>query len=375
MGQEQTAAENFPGLLIDPYEDWARAQGVPIVEGYGVDLLAIETSPWDLFDANGAIVHLKGRGDFVTMFLLDMPRGGAISPQQHLYEQFVYVISGHGSTTIETSDGRSHSFEWGAKSLFCLPLNVKYRIFNGSGREPARLAFCNYFPLVKKLFHKDEFIFRHSFGFPEREGQNRYFTGEGDFMPVKPGMHLWETNFVPDVSSFELKIWEKRGAGSSNIQFILGDGVMKAHCSAMPVGTYKKAHRHGPDFSIFPVIGSGYSLFWYEGDQDLVRVDWHHGMVFAPPEMMFHQHFNTSAEPARYLAVALGSLKYPFLSARRKQIIGVDVDVRSGGQQLEYEDQNPRIHELFLKELAKNGVESRMGKYFDESMYRAVAAS
>jgi len=41
---------------------------------------------------------------------------------------------------IETSDGRPHSFEWGPKSLFALPLNTRYRHFNGSGRERARLS-------------------------------------------------------------------------------------------------------------------------------------------------------------------------------------------------------------------------------------------
>src|SRR3546814_4608103 len=70
-----------------------------------------------------------------------------------------------------------------------------------------------------------------------------------------PGWNSWETNFVQDVGAFELKTWNKRGAGSSNMNFILADGVMKAHVSSMPVGSYKKGHRHGPDFSIFSISG------------------------------------------------------------------------------------------------------------------------
>jgi len=135
---------------------------------------------------------------------------------------------------------------------------------------------------------------------------------------------------------------------------------MHAHMSEMPVGTYKKGHRHGADFHIFPVTGHGYTLLWYEGDRDFVRVDWKHGSVYAPPDMMFHQHFNTSPEPARYLAVAFGGLRYPFSEDKRKTFMGMDVSVRDGGRQVEYEDQDPRIHRIYLEGLAANGVDSRM---------------
>ena len=44
--------------------------------------------------------------------------------------------------------------------------------------------------------------------------------------------------------------------------------------------------------------------------------------------------------------------------------------MQQGGRQIEYEDQDPRIHAIWLRELAKTGVPSRMGKYFDESRIR-----
>ncbi len=142
----------------------------------------------------------------------------------------------------------------------------------------------------------------------------------------------------------------------------------------MSVGTYKKAHRHGPDFHVYAVTGHGYSLLWHEGDEDFVRIDWRHGVVFAPPDMMYHQHFNTSPDPSRYLAVALGSMRYPLTSEKRTLFQGVDVSVRDGGRQIEYEDQDPRIHEIYLGELAANGVESGMGAHVDESRAARVKA-
>jgi hypothetical protein len=92
--------------------------------------------------------------------------------------------------------------------------------------------------------------------------------------------------------------------------------------------------------------------------------------------MMFHQHFNTSLTPARYLAIGLGSMRYPFIDIKRKHWMGaVDTSLEEGGNQIEYENQDRRIHEIFLKELAKNGVESHMGEIIDESQYRGQAAA
>ena len=149
------------------------------------------------------------------------------------------------------------------------------------------------------------------------------------------------------------------------MMFVLADGTMHAHTSQMPVGTYKKGHRHGADFHVFAVTGHGYSLLWYEDEKDFVRVDWQHGVVFAPPDRMFHQHFNTSPDPARYLAVAFGGLRYPFTAANRIRCCSAawTCSVKDGGCQIEYEDQDPRIHRIYLEEMRKNGAPSKMEKF------------
>ena len=108
---------------------------------------------------------------------------------------------------------------------------------------------------------------------------------------------------------------------------------------------------------------------WYEEDEGFERVDWQHGVVFAPPDGMYHQHYNTSDEPARYLAIALGSLRYPFTSEKMGLFSGVDVSVKDGGRQIEYEDQDPRIHGIFLDELKKNDGTSGMTDFIDETPY------
>ncbi|MBT7525818.1 MAG: hypothetical protein HN658_00795, partial [Rhodospirillales bacterium] len=249
--------------------------------------------------------------------------------------------------------------------------NVKYQHFNGSGQEPARLASNNNLRFLLNLFRNETFIFENPIPFDARLGEDGYFTGEGELIPIKPGRHQWETNFVPDISNFELKSWDARGAGSSNLRWILADGTIGCHTSEMPVGTYKKGHAHTKGTNVFCVSGTGYSLFWYNDDDEYERVDWKHGVLYTPPEDMFHQHFNTASEPARYLAVQFGSTRYPLFEVKR-QIWdkGVDTSLKDGGNQMEYEDQNPRIHKIWLDEIDKNGVKSQMGKIFDEEKIR-----
>jgi hypothetical protein len=54
--------------------------------------------------------------------------------------------------------------------------------------------------------------------------------------------------------------------------------------------------------------------------------------------------------------------------------MGMDVNVQDGGCQIEYEDQDPRVHRIYLDELAKHGVKSGMGKFIDEARYAKAPA-
>jgi hypothetical protein len=104
-----------PKLLLDPYLAWTEQEGVPVIEDFGIDLLKLPTAPWPRFGVDGGIAHLKGRGDFVSMFVLDLPPAGVTSPQKHLYEEVVYVLSGYGSTAVETRGRPQAQFRVGAE--------------------------------------------------------------------------------------------------------------------------------------------------------------------------------------------------------------------------------------------------------------------
>ncbi len=360
-----------PNYGVDPYLEWVAREGLPVSEDYGIDLFQVETRFWPRIDAKGAAVHLRGRGDFANMFLYELEPGKSTSPQRHLYEEVIYVLEGSGNTQVEMSDGSKRSFEWGPRSLFAIPLNAKHRHFNGSGRDRALMVSTTDLPLVMNAFHNERFVFETDFDFTERAGKDSYYSGEGDLISVRPGNHMWETNFVPDLATIELRSWGDRGAGGTNIMFVLADGTMHAHISEMPVGTYKKGHRHGPGFHVMCVTGHGFSLLWFDGEQDFTRIDWQHGVVFPPANRQFHQHFNTSGQPARYLATGTGGLRYPFTTENRRSLMGmkpgekgaVSTSIKDGGDQIEYEEQDPRIHRIWLQEMKKNNVVPKMEKW------------
>jgi hypothetical protein len=90
-------------------------------------------------------------------------------------------------------------------------------------------------------------------------------------------------------------------------------------------------------------------------------------VVFPPCEGQFHQHFVTSDHPSRYVATAIFGIRYPL--TRQFLEMGVEEDgkgqnqsrsVKDGGDQIEYEDQDPRIHALWLDEMRRHGVTPRL---------------
>lgn len=340
------------------YEKWTGAQGIPILrEFYIEDLRTIELAPWDWKGARGAYLNLIGTGDINDAYLCEIQPGKNVKPQRLLFEELIFVLEGNGSTVIWNDEKRKIAFEWQAGSLFSPPANTWRHHFNVSGTKPARLLVVTSAPFVINLLRNIDFVLDNPFSFDDRfDADPESFSGSGVSYQGRR-MHVWDTNFVPDVRNLPLFRWDERGAGGSSVGIELAENSMTAHISEFPVGTYKKAHRHGPGAHVVIIGGQGYSLMWPEG-KPVQRFDWKDGSVVVPPEMWFHQHFNTGSTPARYLALRWGSQKYP--RPWMAKGYGVDKSVKQGGNQIEYEDEDPAIGHMFEKELSKNGVTSRM---------------
>ena len=83
--------------------------------------------------------------------------------------------------------------------------------------------------------------------------------------------------------------------------------------------------------------------------------------MVVPPNMWFHQHFNTGTTPARYLA-----FKHEGVAIRNSQ--GVPkawISRRIGGDQIDYADEQPVVRQLFAEALAQHGLTSNMQRNYE----------
>ncbi len=346
------------------YRAFLETERIPVIEGIAVeDLATVEVAPWSRLEARGAYIQLLGSEDTDNAYVLEIPRAGSTAPERHLFEEVFFVVGGRGSCEVWTQGGARQTFEWQRGSLFAIPLNALHRLHNGSGQEPARLLAVTTAPLMISLLRNLEFVFHCPYDFADRfRGQDEYFSGEGTlYAGAESTRRYWETNFVADVTAMPLYEWRERGAGSRNVKIELADNTLVAHVSDFPVGTYKKGHRHGPGAHVVILEGQGFSLMWPDRRETFEDVRWGPGTMLVPPGMWWHQHFNTGATPARYLAIRWGSTKWTLTRYLDHQ--GVDKSAKAGGNQIEYEDQDPRIHRMFVERCRENGVAVRMDAF------------
>jgi len=353
-------AQKFATEKDTPYEAWVRAEGLDIISAHYIpNLHTVELKPWPRRGGYGVFINHEASRTTNDCYVCEIPPGKKLEPQRQLFEEMIYVLDGRGSTSVWNDAGKKVTFEWKAGALFAIPLNTWHQHFNASGQEPVRYVAVTNAPMVINLYKNTEFVFNTPFDFKDRfDGEPDYFSSKGE----QKGL-LLETNFVADAVNLPLISAKERGAGGGHIRFNLAKGSMNSHISQFPVGTYKKAHAHGPGAHVIILSGEGYSLMWPEGDKPK-RYDWREGSMVVPPNMWYHQHFNLGSTPARYLA-----FKYEGVAIRNAQ--GVPkawISKRLGGDQIDYADEDPMIRKEFAEELAKRGIKMDMDKAYEAEL-------
>ncbi len=349
-------AKKFATEKETPYTRWVAQEGLDIISAlYVRNLHTVELKPWARRGGRGVFINHDASRTSNDCYVCEIPSGGKLAPQRQLFEEMILILDGRGSTSVWNDAGKKVTFEWQKGSLFAIPLNAWHQHFNGSGQQPARFVSVTNCPPVMNLYEDEAFIFNSPYEFKNRfAGEPDYFANRGE----QKGL-LLQTNFVADAVNLPLIAAKERGAGGGHIRFNMARGSMNSHISQFPVGTYKKGHRHGPGAHVIILTGQGYSLMWPEGEEPR-RYEWEVGSMIVPPNLWFHQHFNTGKIPARYLA-----FKHEVVSIRNAQ--GVPkawISRRLGGDQIDYADERPEVRRWFSEALAKHGLQSNMEKAY-----------
>ena len=308
-------------FLVDPYDIWARAQGVPVLTGRALDLLAVETRPWARFDVKGAICHLDGRDDFLTLFVQDIAPGAARAPTRHLHEELCYALAGHGVAEIDLPGGGQTTVEWGPGALFSAPMNARMRLRN-TGAEAARIACVTDLRYLLSLYRNERFLFDTPMEFPAR--------ADGDYLRdcvASPAGAMSRPN-------------------EAVLPIALAKGSIGADLVEIAAGAYGRAERRMFGSLMLGVAGEGMTLSWSEAPDNPAQARWRHGVAFAPEGMMFHQHFNIGNAPARFLSIDLGSVAAPMFRPRRRAHGDTEV-YAAGSAIIELADQDARIEAIW----------------------------
>ena len=364
-----------------PYDLFMEAQGFEIHRDIGVRRIQdLPLKPVKRLGGNGVAIQLLGTEHLWGMYVIEVPAGGALHPEKHMYDKIVYVAEGRGSTEVwHESSTKKQTFEWSAGSLFGIPLNATHRIVNATS-SPALLLCGTTAPNIVNLIRDPEFIFNNPYEFKNLfDAEDDYFKPVDDVFadPVR-GLAMRRTNVIPDIVNCHLPRDNRRSFSYRRVEPHMAGANMYMKIGQYETGQYSKAHKHSSGAILVCIKGKGYSVTWpsqlgehpfESGHGDEVkRQDYEPvGMISAAPMTgdWFHQHFGTSPGGIRFLIFdgpygpGIKPGKAPGSDARD----GGAQDTRDGGNAIAFPDQDPAIRKEFERMIALEGLESTMPEW------------
>ena len=361
-----------------PYDRFMEAEGIPCHRGIGCKtVLELPMAPWKRLGGRGTYVQLYGTEGLWGMYVVEVPAGGALNIERHVYEKTVLIVEGRGSTEVwQEGQTKKQTFEWQRGSLFSIPLNAYHRFVNATN-APAIILCGTTAPNIMNLIDNPRFVFDCPFNFTDRySGDEDYFKPSDDIEPDPVrGLAMRRTNFIPDVVAAELPLDNRRSPGYRRMEPSMAGQRFYLWVGQHETGRYSKAHKHGSAAVLICLKGKGYTYTWPDAlgttpwkdgkEQYVQRQDYEFGgMVTAAPMSgdWFHQHFGVSKDPLR-LSAWFGANNQ---RARKPGVPGEAImdygaiDLKKGGSAIPYHEEDPYLRGEFEATLAKEGARTRM---------------
>ncbi len=187
--QEPTGQETAGHLtqIVPPsaYEVFMEEQNLPIHHGIGVhDIRELPLAPWERMGGQGTFIELDGQAGLYGQYVVEVPAGGVLNAERHLYEEVFTVFEGRGSTEVwREGSSKKQTFEWQPGSHFAIPLNSWHRLVNATS-SPALVLVATSAPPVMGLFQSRSFIFDNPVEFKDRYDESEdYFKPRDELEP------------------------------------------------------------------------------------------------------------------------------------------------------------------------------------------------
>ena len=359
------------------YDAFMESEGVPVYRGLGLRRVHdLPLVPWKRKGGRGHYIQLYGTETKWGCYVVEVPPGGALNPEKHMYEEIFLVVEGRGTTEVwQEGDQKKHVFEWQKGSMFSIPINAWYRLVNATSGGALLIAGTTA-PNVIDMLQNVDAVFDNPFVFRDR------FSGADDFYEARDGIEpdpvrglaMRRTNLVPDAIDCELPLDNRRSVGWRRVEPFMTGNCFYFWIGQHELGRYSKAHAHTSAAVLICLKGKGYTYTWPErlgttpwqdGHADQVqRLDYEpFGMVTAAPggARWYHQHFSVGAEPFRLTAWfgphnpgrdpgAPGTRHFDYTA----------MDITEGGTSIPYWMEDPFIRREYEATLAASGVPNRM---------------
>lgn len=361
-----------------PYDLFMQSEGIPVFRGIGVKRVQdLPLRPWQRLGGRGSYIQLYGTEGLWGCYVVEVPAGGALNIERHVYEKLVLVVEGRGSTEVwQEGQAKRQTFEWQKWSMFSIPLNAYHRFVNAGG-SPALLLCATTAPPLMNLYDNLRFVFDNPFVFDDRySGAEDYFKPKDNLEPDPiRGLAMRRTNLIPDVANCDLPLDNRRSPGYRRIEPSMAGNRFYVWLAQHENGRYSKAHKHASAAVLICVRGKGYTYTWpatlgphpwQDGCADKVlRQDYEPvGMVSAAPMSgdWFHQHFGVSKEPLRLTAWhGANNQRANRAGVPGEQLMDYGaIDLKKGGSAIPYHQEDPFIRRNFERTLAQEGLTSRM---------------
>src|SRR3989304_2765728 len=154
-----------------------KKEGIPIYEDVaGIeDITELPRRPWARMGGYGTFIQLEGTKQAgKLMYVAEIPGGGSLEPEKHLYDELIYILGGRGLSEVWHEGQGKRTFEWGEGSLFAIPTNAWHRLING-GRDPVLCCAVSNGAVVMDTFRNTDFVLNCNYNFTDR------YSGKADY--------------------------------------------------------------------------------------------------------------------------------------------------------------------------------------------------